>query len=148
MLRMTPGEEWAAERGHAAYDGLRRSVEPREDAVLVRIASLPVEGPAVLECLMEGPLAMWQAGANFVAQFGVGRSHAQLPAVSARELRLLHSRLAALGARLEVERVPQSVIQMTSPRTEPELADLLLRTKNAFDPDGRFLPLALAGGAP
>jgi len=148
MLRTTPGEEWVGERGRVAYEALRRGLEPRAETVLARIASLPVEVPAALDCLLEGPAAAWREGASFIGQFGVGRSHAQLPGLGARDLRLLQARLAALGARLEVERAAERASLSPSPGTEPVLADLLTRTKNAFDPEGRFLPLGLGGGAP
>jgi FAD/FMN-containing dehydrogenase len=85
-----------------------------------------------------------------VAQFGAGVAHAHVAGdVTGSELRTLQANLAARGARLEVEGAPSSqatVLEATSAALDPAARDLLARTKQAYDPQGVFPPLAGLGG--
>jgi glycolate oxidase FAD binding subunit len=149
-VRLTGGVEWPSGEAAAAYDSLRAAIEPRADAVSVRIASLGVDAPRVLACLEQIPA--WTAGGTLVAQFGVGLAHARFgTAAVPDDLRTLRKSLAALGARLAVESAPSArwtEVAAAGAGLDAAARDLLARTKQLYDPQGVFPPpVGLGGGS-
>jgi glycolate oxidase FAD binding subunit len=138
------GAIWEAEPASAAYEALRAGLEPRDDAVLVRIGSLPTAGVALVEAL--APLAAWQTGGGCVVQFGVGITHAQLPGLMPRAWRELQARCTARGWHASLLDAPAGFEFSGPTPVDPVVADLVHRIKKAFDPAG-CLP-APPGSAP
>jgi glycolate oxidase FAD binding subunit len=125
-----------AEVGDGAWDALRRALEPRAEARLLCIASLPTAGAAVHAAL--APAAPYGA----IVQFGVGIAHAHLPPEV--DLAALRVRLASCGARATCEPPhPAPVAEL-----DPVARALAIATKQALDPLGVFPAHPDLGGTP
>jgi glycolate oxidase FAD binding subunit len=130
------GEVYPAARATIAYEALRAGCEPRPDAVLLRMSTLPVAGTKVLELL--APIASWERGAGCVVQYGVGTAHVQLPSLAARELRALRQACLEHGVRVAVEHAPPAFDTGSEAIDDPIGLDLATRIRTAYDPAGRW----------
>jgi len=147
-VRLWGGEEWPAERASVAWAGVAVSLEGRPGGVSLRIASLPVDGLRVLECLEN--CSAWARGGSCVVQFGAGIASAHLPGDTASsELAALRARLAAHEARLTLLGAPgrlQAHPEADAVALDMVALDLVQRTKQTFDPHGILPPYNGVGG--
>jgi len=115
-----------------AWESLQRVAEPQGDAILLQIASLPVDGPAVL-----AQLRARAASVPFVAQFGVGVAHVRLPVSTS--ITDLEAALASIGAHVRVLDAPATVAAGVGARVPDPCAQRLMQhIKAALDPEGRL----------
>jgi len=113
-----------------AWESLRQMAEPHDDAIVLQIASLPVDGPTILARLDE-----IAPNVHGVAQFGVGVAHARLPhSVSVAEL---EAALASIGANIRVLDAPAN-IDTGTPVRDSYAQRLMHKIKNQLDPEARF----------
>jgi len=136
VCRLLEAEVSPAARAISAYDALRAGCEPRADTVLLRMSTLPAEGPKVVDLL--APLAAWERGGGCVVQHGVGTAHVQLPSLAARELRALRQASAEQGIRVAVLHAPPGFDPGSEAIEDPIGLDLATRIGAAYDPAGRW----------
>lgn len=131
--RLVPGLAPVADP--QAWDALQQWTEPHSGTIVVQIASLPVEGPTILERMATLPVPP----IGCVAQFGVGVTHARFAATA--PMHDLDAVLMSSGAHFRVLYAPSGVGSLGTPVRDPFARQLMQKTKQALDPAGCFPPV-------
>jgi len=131
--------EWGGEVLAAAADtweAVERHAEPRPDAMVLQLASLPVGVCDLLTAVAD----TCGNDTSAVALFGVGTCSVQLPRAQASSLEALQQRLATCGGSLR--RIEDPGGEWLAPPAQ--LPALQFELKALFDPESRLRPALFA----
>ncbi len=130
------GEVLATEAAADAWESVERHAEPRPDAMVLQLTSLPVGVCELLAAVAE----TCGNDANAVALFGVGKCSVQLPRAGASSLPALQQRLASRGGSLRRIETPWG----NALTPQAQLPALHSDLKALFDAEGRLRPALFA----